>query len=178
MFTRRAVLLGSVSIAVASAGCTEGGLEDVQETVLGAEDRGDIVGIYDQGIGQLNDANETRDAGIIAFNEERFGDSIGSLETSIEHYADATDSFREAETMAEEAGVPPAVGICDEAASHAELMRESTLEAREAASAAEAGESAADINGHTETSQELQAEAEELTVSDPETLLDVLEARE
>ena len=178
MFTRRAVLLGSVSIAVASAGCTEGGLEDVQETVLGTEDRGEIVGVYDRGIGQLNDGNETRDAGIIAFNEERYRDSIESLETSIEHYADATDSFREAETMAEEAGVPPAAGICDEAARHAELMRESTVEAREGASAAESGDEPAEINGRIEASQEMQAEANELTVSDPEALLDILEARE
>lgn len=178
MFTRRAVLLGSVSVAVASAGCAEGGFEDAQETILGAEDRGEIVGTYDRGISQLNDGNETRDAGIYSFNDEQYGDSVETLETSIGHYADAIDLFREAETMAEDAGVPPAAGICDEAARHTELMRESTVEARKAASAAEASESPAVINGHTKTSQELQAEAEELTVAEPQSLLDVLEARE
>lgn len=178
MFTRRAVLLGSVSIAVASAGCAEGGFEDAQETILGAEDRGEIVETYDQGISQLNDGNEARDAGIYAFNDEQYGDSVETLETSIEHYKGAKEQFSSAAEMAEGVDVPPAAGICSEAATHVELMRQSTVEARKAASAAEAGESPATINGHTKTSQELQAEAEASTVADPETLLEVLEAKE
>ncbi len=176
MFTRRSVLVSVV--AIVSAGCTEGGLEDVSVPILEAEDRGEIVGTYDRGIGQLNDANESRDAGIIAFNEERYVDSRTELEASIDQYDDAAESFREAETMTEEAEVPPATGICAEAATHAELMVESTVEAREGAAAAENGAAAAEINDHIEASQELQAEAEELTVADPETLLDILEARE
>lgn len=177
VFTRRAVLFGAVSVAAASGGCAEAGLEEPREAILGTNDRGKIVGTYDRGVERYNDGTKARDAGARAFNDERYEDAADTLETATAHYADAIDSFREAETMGEDAGVPPAAGICDEAARHADLMRESTLEAREAASAAEAGKSTSDINGHTETSRELQAEAEELTVSDPERLLETLEAQ-
>jgi hypothetical protein len=170
------VVIGVPAVAVSSAGCTGGGFEGVQESVLGAEERGEIVETYDQGVSRLNDANETRDEGIIAFNEERYGESIETLETSIDHYEGAEEKFSSAAEMAEGADIPPAAGICSEAATHVERMRQSTVAARKAASAAEAGESPATINGHTETSQELQAEAKESTVADPETLLEVLEA--
>ena len=158
------------------AGCADGGFEGIRESVLGAEDRGEIVDTYDRGIEQLNDANRARDDGVVAFNEERYDDALGALETSIDRYTDAGASFRDAESMAETADVPPAAGICAEAAIHAETMEASTVEAREGVTAADAGESAAVINGHIETAKELQAEADESAVADPETLLDVLEA--
>lgn len=177
MFTRRSVLLGVAAVTSASAGCTEGGLEDVPVPGLEAEDRGEIVGTYDQGIGQLNDGHETRDEGIHAFNDERYEAAVEALDASIDYYTEATESFREAESMAEDAGVPPAAGICSEAATHATLMGQSTEEAHNAVTAATADESADVINDHIEASQDLQAEANESTVADPERLLETLEAQ-
>jgi len=177
VFTRRSVLGGAVGAATATAGCLEGELDEVQESLLGADDRGEIVGTYDEGIERLNDANEARDDGIIAFNEERYGDSLDSLEQSLEHYADASGSFRSAESMAEEAGVPPAEKLCREAAVHAEMMHESTEAALEASIAAEEGESADVINDYIETAEQRQVDAEESPVAEADDLLDLLEAQ-
>ncbi|MGM0718141.1 MAG: hypothetical protein ACQET5_13435 [Halobacteriota archaeon] len=177
MFTRRVILGVAGAVAVGTAGCTESGLEDVEESVRGADKRGDIVGTYDRGIGELNDGNETRDEGIVAFNDERYGDSIGALEEAIEHYEGAEEAFRSAGDMAEEAGFPPGTEICDEAAEHAMLMNRSTEEAHNAVTAAIAGESADVINGRIEASQELEDEASGSTVADPDHLLEVLEAQ-
>lgn len=179
MLTRRAILQVGVggALPLTIAGCTEGGLESVPDSVLGADKRGEIVGTYDEGIGHLNDGHTTRDGGIVAFNEKRYEEAIDTLEQSIVRYSDAAASFRESKAMSEDAGVPPAAKICSDAASHAKLMGQSTGEARKAAEAAAAGEPANVINGHTATSQELQAEAEELSVADPEELLAVLEAK-
>lgn len=55
-------------------------------------------------------------------------------------------------------------------------MGRSAEAARNGAVAADEGEPADVINDHIEQSRELQAEAEESAVADPEELLDVLEA--
>lgn len=172
---RRAVTCG---LAVALAGCSSGSFSDVEESVLGADERGEIVGTYDRGVERLNEGTEARDDGIVAFNEERYSDSVDSLETAVERYDEAAETFRSAGEMAEDAGVPPAAGICTEAATHAETMEESTVEARAGAAAAESGDSAGAINERIEASRELRDEAENSEVADSETLLDTLEASE
>lgn len=179
MYGRRSILVGTALFALGGAGCTriseETGIGD-GGSGLDADGRGEIVETYDEGINHLNDGNEARDEGIIAFNEERYDASVDALEGSIEYYGDAVDSFRSAETLAEEAGVPPAAEICADAATHADLMGESTDAARDGSAAARDGEAAGVINDHIVRSQELQAEADESPVTEAEALLDLLEA--
>jgi len=178
VFTRREITAAGAAFALALAGCVDGGFEDARESVLGTEERGTIVGTYDDGVERLDAATRRRDEGTVAFNDERLDDALETFDRSLAAYADAAESFREAESMADDAAVPPATAICAEAAVHAETMRESTEAARRAAAADDAGEPADVINDNVEAAQELQTEAERSRVADAEELLDVLEAEE
>lgn len=173
MIARRTVLLG---VAVGAAGCARGSFGGLGGGGLGADERGEIVETYDDGVQRANEGAETRDEGIVAFNDRRYGDATRALSTAGDRYATATERFRTAVEMAKENEVPPATRICEEAATHADTMERSTAAALEGAVAADENEPPDVINGHIETAQELQSEAEESTVADPEELLGVLEA--
>ncbi|WP_299236748.1 hypothetical protein [Natronomonas sp.] len=173
MIARRTVLLG---VAVSTAGCARGSFGGLGGGGLGADERGEIVETYDAGVQRANEGAETRNEGIAAFNDRRYGDATRALSTAGDRYATATERFRTAVEMAKENEVPPATRICEEAATHADAMERSTAAALEGAVAADENEPPDVINGHIETARELQSEAEESTIADPEELLGVLEA--
>lgn len=138
---------------------------------------GEIVETYDNGIDRRNDASETRDIAVAAFNDTQYDEAADAFEAAATDYATAGERFRDAESMATDVDAE-AAEICRDAARNAEAMHESAIEALAGAVAGREGDPATEINERIETAQRLRSEAEEWDVAAPETLLATLESDE
>jgi hypothetical protein len=174
MLIRRMLLVAVSSvITTALAGCgAPGGLTGLGP---GSDDpRRSVVETYDAALVQRNDAIETRDTGIELFNAKEYAQAMESIEIAVRGYEEAEAGFAEAAELVTELAEAEAASICELARDEARLQIEATEAALAAATAAEEGADASPINKHIREFQEVEAEADALTVEDTEVLAETL----
>lgn len=138
------------------------------------DDRREIVQRYEKAVVARNDAVRARDGGINDFNNEEYDDAVGSIETALAEFEEGQSGFANAADLATELAEEEAASICEASAQETAIQVDATEAALAAATAAEEGADASTINGHVEEFQEVEAQADALTVEDTEVLAEVL----
>lgn len=180
MYSRRATIAVIVSAgSTALTGCLDtitGGDAGIEG--LGGSDvqdrRREVVETYDAAVVDRNDAGSTRNDGLESFNADEYGDATDRLETAVEGYESAESGFSDAAETATQLAEEEAASICDRSAENARLQLAATEAILSAARAAADGADASTINGHVEAFRDRRAEAEEISVEDPDAVAEAL----
>lgn len=180
MHSRRATIAIVVSVgSTALTGCLDtitGGDSEIEG--VGGSDVQDrqreVVETYDAAVVNRNDAGSTRNDGLESFNADEYDDATDRLETAVKGYESAESGFSNAAETATQLAEEEAASICETSAEEARLQLDATEEILSAARAAADGGDASTINGHIEEFRARRAEAEELTVRDPEAVAEAL----
>lgn len=181
MARRRTVLVGFAGTSLSfGTGCLDtlsggrfsGGVDQTQLTAQ----KGEIVDRYADAIEDRNQGITARDDAVRAFNDESYDEAIDTFETAMEHFESAKQGFADAAALAVETGEEDVAAICETAEEDAELQISATEAALNAAEAADSGEDPAEVNGHVEEYRDLLEQSEQITVEEPQTLVDIIES--
>lgn len=172
MMKRRQVC-GAIGIPVIASlsGCLEtvsGIVERAASTGSDPDERESILRSYNDGVGEWNDATETRDRGIGLFNDDQYSVAIEEFETAIDRYDAAEAAFAAAERLASEIDHADAEDSSSRAVANTEFQRAATVAGLDAATAAADGADAATINDFVEQYRDRIERAEETPLDPPE----------
>ena len=173
MARRRSLLAvcGTVSLGL-TGGCVEELAGDGQ--VSDTDKRREILELYDRGIGDYNEATETRDLGIRLFNDEQHEQARNEFQSALNEYQKAEQQFVGASTHAEELGADEASELIDRAIQRVALEQKGTEMGIDLAEAAIQGEGASEINARIEEFREVVEEAQEYPFVEAEELSEAL----